>query len=73
MPSMANASDTSLFVTSFEKGIGTLRWWFCVLDIYIYTDFLIIFLTINPNPDCQLFLWEETGEPGENPRLSAEC
>ena len=20
------------FVTSFEKGIGTLRWWFCVLD-----------------------------------------
>ena len=32
MPSMANASDTSLFVTSFEKGIGTLRWWFCVLD-----------------------------------------
>ena len=31
MPSMANASDTSLFVTSFEKGIGTLRWWFCVL------------------------------------------
>ena len=26
----------------------------------------------NPNPPCQLSLWEETGAPGENPRLSAE-
>jgi hypothetical protein len=25
-----------------------------------------------PNPPCQLSLWEETGVPGENPRLSAE-
>ena len=25
-----------------------------------------------PNPPCQLSLWEETGAPGENPRLSAE-
>jgi hypothetical protein len=24
------------------------------------------------NPPCQLFLWEETGVPGENPPLSAE-
>jgi hypothetical protein len=24
------------------------------------------------NPPCQLSLWEETGVPGENPRLSAE-
>ena len=24
------------------------------------------------NPPCQLSLWEETGAPGENPRLSAE-
>ena len=24
---------TRHFVTSFEKGIGTLRWWFCVLDV----------------------------------------
>ena len=25
-----------------------------------------------PNPPCQLSLWEETGAPGENPRLSTE-
>ena len=25
-----------------------------------------------PNPPSQLSLWEETGVPGENPRLSAE-
>ena len=36
------------------------------LTVYIYI-FLIIFLTINPCPPCQLFLWEEAGEPGENP------
>ena len=41
---------------------------------YLYLQFfLIIFLTINPSPPCQLSLWEETGEPGENPRPSAEC
>jgi transposase InsO family protein len=27
---------------------------------------------VHPNPPCQLSLWEETGAPGENPRLSAE-
>jgi hypothetical protein len=27
---------------------------------------------VYPNPPCQLSLWEETGAPGENPRLSAE-
>ena len=26
----------------------------------------------NPNQPCQHSLWEETGVPGENPRLSAE-
>ena len=40
------------------------------IHIYLYIDFLIIFLTINPNPPCQLSLWEETGE---NPRLLAQC
>ena len=25
-----------------------------------------------PNPPCQLSLWEETGVPGKNPRLSAK-
>ena len=41
--------------------------------IHIFNFVFIIFLTIYPNPPCQLSLWEETGEPGENPRLSAEC
>jgi hypothetical protein len=27
---------------------------------------------VYPNPPCQLSLWEETGAPGENPRLLAE-
>ena len=27
----------------------------------------LFFLTIYPNPPCQLSLWEETGEHGENP------
>ena len=47
-----------------------------IYNPYLYLHlqfFLIIFLTINPNPPCQLSLWEETGEPRENPRLSAEC
>ena len=43
------------------------------LTIYIYRFHHYFPITINPNPPCQLFLWEETGEPGENPRLSAEC
>ena len=31
-------------------------------------------ITVGPYyiPPCQLSLWEETGVPGENPRLSAE-
>jgi hypothetical protein len=36
---------------------------------------IIIIIIINcvyPNPACQLSLWEGTGAPGENPRLSAE-
>ena len=35
----------------------------------IFIDFLILSLTINPNPPCQLSLSKETVEPGENPRL----
>ena len=38
------------------------------LNIYIYS-----FFTINPKPPCQHFLWEATGAPRENPRLSAKC
>ena len=44
-----------------------------ILNYLLFTVFLIIFLTINPNPPCRLSLWEETGEPGEDARLSAEC
>ena len=40
------------------------------LTIYIYR-FLHCFLTINSHPPCQLSLWDETEEPGENLRLSA--
>ena len=34
---------------------------------FSYTDNLMAL-----KPPCQLSLWEETGGPGENPRLSAE-
>jgi hypothetical protein len=27
---------------------------------------------VYPNPPCQLSLWEETGAPGENPRLFSQ-
>ena len=44
-----------------------------IIPNYLYLQFfLIIFLTINPNPPCQLFLWKETGAPGENFRLSVD-
>ena len=41
---------------------------------YLYNKCDIIFLTvfILTHPACQLFLWEETGAPGENPRPSAD-
>ena len=38
-----------------------------------YDSILVISnMALKPNPPCQLSLWEETGVPGENPRLSAE-
>jgi hypothetical protein len=47
--------------------------------LLMYLDYLSLqklcycFLNcVYPNPPCQLSLWEETGAPGENPRLSAE-
>jgi uncharacterized C2H2 Zn-finger protein len=48
---------------------------YLVYTIYLYINWDITFLTVNcvyPNPPCQLSLWEETGVPGENPRLSTE-
>ena len=44
-----------------------------LIKLSIFTVFLIIFLTIDTYLPCQLSLWEETGEPGENPTLSAKC
>ena len=73
-------SMATCFSVAIEKPL-LLSWIFILTDFphyqaiilnYLYLQFfLIIFLTINPNPACQLSLWEETGEPGENPRLSA--
>jgi hypothetical protein len=40
--------------------------------LLVRTSIMICPLTYVPNPPCQLSLWEETGVPGENPRLSAE-
>ena len=41
-------------------------------DVLALLLILTYFLTTNPYPPCELCLWEETGEPGENPWLSAE-
>jgi hypothetical protein len=41
---------------------------------FIFTIIVIllsVFILTHP-AKCQLSLWEETGAPGENPRLSAE-
>jgi hypothetical protein len=43
------------------------------LRLFIFTTIVILLNCVYPNPPCQLSLWEETGAPGENPRLSAEC
>ena len=43
-----------------------------ILNYLHFTNFIVIaFLTITPfyNSACQLSLWEETGEPRENPRF----
>ena len=45
-----------------------------IISIYylIFPTIVICFLNcVHPNPPCQPSLWEETGAPGENPRLSA--
>jgi hypothetical protein len=65
----------------------TPRWVFSVTDYINHYDFLCYLLSLDysslqqlryyssnyvyPNPPCQLALSEETGVPGENPRLSA--
>ena len=45
----------------------------CVeLCIWQILSTLEVYLPLKPNPPCQISLWEETGVPGENLRLSAE-
>ncbi len=43
-------------------------------DYFIFITIVVTFLTacVQPNPLRQLFLWEESGAPGENLRLSLE-
>ena len=52
---------------------------FCFLFIYLcqlgqghHNSICQLLWAFLPNPPCQLSLWEETGLPGGNPRLSAE-
>ena len=67
--------------------IGTTLWYALTMiqgewkndNFYIQIIYLFIYLalpqgriTVGPYIPCQLSLWEETGVPGENPRLSAE-
>jgi hypothetical protein len=48
------------------------KWRFKQPLLLVHTSLMICPLTYVPNPPCQLSLWEETGVPGENPRLSVE-
>ena len=64
----------------------TPRWGFSVTDYIKYYAYSCYWLyiplqqsryyfpkyTVYPNPPCQLVMWEETGAPGVNSRLSAE-
>jgi hypothetical protein len=43
-----------------------------IITLYLYNNCDYFLNCVYPNPPCQLSLWEETGAPGENPRLSAE-
>ena len=50
---------TFIFLFSFATGAGLPQQREPIIGSY--------------NPTCQLSLWEETGVPGENPQLLAEC
>jgi hypothetical protein len=57
----------------FTSGITRLPNYILSLDYLSLQQLWYYFLNcVYPNPLCQLSLWEETGAPGENPRLSAE-
>ena len=66
-----------ILIEEFVSGVVTDLW---KITINCILFFLFNFATragsragpVLPNPPSQLSLWEETGVPGENPRLSAE-
>ena len=51
-----------------------IRWELCFEgDTWQYFSYANNLMALKLNPPWQLSLWKETGVPGENPRLSAEC
>jgi hypothetical protein len=68
---MNNVGSKTLFNPVFISIAST--WAF--LRVYLtYRLFLQYYFPnyVHPNQSCQLSLWEETGAPGQNPRLSRE-
>jgi hypothetical protein len=70
---------TSVVQVLFDDGRPSSRFY---LFIYLFSFVYLALVTTTayanycgpflPNPPCQLSMWEETGVPGGNPRLSAE-
>ena len=74
--SVIDQSQCMLYDTYFLKILYNVHRYTCYsahsLRSFSVSDYikhlsyqLFIYLTINPNPLCQLSLWKETGEPGE--------
>ena len=63
---MTSQSDLHLHVYMYYVYFAYSTQFFCFF-------LSLFFLTIYPIPPLSTSLSEETGEPGENPRLSAEC
>jgi hypothetical protein len=60
--------SNSLYIKCYAYLITYLAWTILSLQQLWYYFLNCVY----PNPPCQLSLWEETGVPGENQRLSAE-
>jgi hypothetical protein len=60
--------SNALYIKYYTYLITYLAWTFLSLQQLWYYFLNCVY----PNPPCQLSLWEETGEPGENPRLSTD-
>jgi hypothetical protein len=61
-----------LSVTNYIKYYAYLCYLFSLDYLSLYNNCDYLLNCVYPNPPCQLALWEETGAPGENPRLLAE-